>query len=260
MRTCFLGLLLAGNVLVATSAAAEVKVTMANGNVSVSATNATLSQILAEWARVGQTRIVNVERVASAPITIELVDVPEAQALDTVLRSMSGYLAAPRTVPVANASTFDRIFLLPSSSGTPARAAAPAAAMSAQAPFAGPPQTPPSFQPGPFIPEDDSQRDPEAVRQAPVGRGGPIPPPPIRGGNGGEIPFPQPTNGRQPGIQPPIQPGGNAETPFPSPFGVTTPANPFATGGVPATPMGVATPGMPVPTPQQQPDKPVRQP
>lgn len=258
MRTCFLGLLLAGNVLVAASASAEVKVTMVNGNVSVSATNATLSQILAEWARVGQTRIVNIERVSSAPISIELVNVPEAQALDTVLRSMSGYLAAPRTAPVANASTFDRIFLLPTSSGTPARAAASAASMPAPAPFAAPPQTPTSFQPGPFIPEDDSQRDPEAVRQAPIGRGGPIPPPPIRGA-GGEVPFPQPTNGRQPGIQPPIQPGA-AETPFPSPFGVTSPANPFATGGVPATPMGVATPGMPVPASQQTPDKPVRQP
>lgn len=256
MRTCFLGLVLAGNLLVAASASAEVTVTMVNGNVSVSATNATLGQILAEWARVGQTRIVNVERVSGAPITIELVNVPEAQALDTVLRSVSGYLAAPRTAPAANASTFDRIFLLPTSTGTPARAAASAAMA---APFAAPPQTPSSFQPGPFIPEDDSQQDLEAVRQAPIGRGGPIPPPPIRGG-GGEIPFRQPANGRQPGIQPAIQPGGDVDIPFPSPFGVTAPANPFATGGVPTTPMGVSRPGMPVPTPQQQPDKPVRQP
>lgn len=255
MRTRFLGLLLAGNVMVATPALADVSITMANGNVSVSARNATISQILTEWARIGQTRIVNVERASSAPITIELVNVPEAQALDTILRTMSGYLAAPRPAPVANASTFDRIFLLPTSSGTPARAAgAPAA--SAQAPFATPPQTPQSFQPGPFIPEDDSQRDPEAVRQAPIGRGGPIPPPPIRGG--GDAAFPQPVNGRQPGIQPPIQPTGNSEIPYRSPFGASAPVSPFGAGGAPAGPVGVSTPGMPVPVPQQQADKPVR--
>lgn len=255
MRTRFLGFLLAGNVLAAMPAFADVTVTMANGNVSVSARNATVSQILAEWARVGQTRIINVERASSAPITIELVNVPEAQALDTILRTLSGYLAAPRPVPVPNASTFDRIFLLPTSSGTPARTAA-GPAPAAQAPFAAPPQTPQSFQPGPFIPEDDSQRDPEAVRQAPIGRGGPIPPPPIRGG--GDTGFPQPVNGRQPGLQPPIQPTGNTETPYPTPFGVTAPVSPFGAGGVPAGPLGVSTPGMPVPVPQQQPDKPVR--
>lgn len=260
MRTCFLGLLLAGNVLVSTSAFAEVTVTMTNGNVSVSAKNATLSQILAEWARVGQTRIVNIERVSSAPVTIELVDVPESQALDTVLRSMSGYLAAPRTVPVANASTFDRIFLLPTSSGAPARSAPGSpAAMASPAPFA-PPQVPPSFQPGPFNPDDDAPREPEVVRQAPLGRGAPNQPP-MRGAVDG---FPQPANGRPgalqpPAIQPPVQSGNGTDVPYPTPFGVVTPTNPFSTGGVATPPVGVATPGMPVPAPQQQqPDRSVR--
>lgn len=255
MRTCFLGLLLAGNVLVSTPALAEVKVTMTNGNVSVSAKNATLSQILAEWARVGQTRIVNIERVSGAPVTIELVDVPESQALDTVLRSMSGYLAAPRTVPVANASTFDRIFLLPTSGGTPARnGAAGPAAMASPPPFA-PPQNPPSFQPGPFIPDDDTPREPDVVRQAPPVRGVPNQPP---------VGFPQPANVRgnglqPPAVQPPVQSGNGGAIPYPNTFGAMTPTSPFATGGVPnSPPAGVATPGMPVPVPQQTQQEPVR--
>jgi len=43
----------------------------------------------------GQTRIVNVDRLSGPPVSIELTNVPEAQALDTLLRAVSGYLAAP---------------------------------------------------------------------------------------------------------------------------------------------------------------------
>ena len=86
-----------------------------------SAKDATVRQILTEWARVGQTRIINVDRVAGPPLSIELTNVPEAQALDTLLRTVSGYLAAPRPVTMPNASAYDRIFILPTSTGTPPR-------------------------------------------------------------------------------------------------------------------------------------------
>src|SRR4030095_3626167 len=75
---------------------ADVQVSMQNGRVSVVAKDATLRQILTEWARVGQTKVVNVERIPGAPMTIELRDIPEAQALEILLRSLSGYVAAPR--------------------------------------------------------------------------------------------------------------------------------------------------------------------
>jgi hypothetical protein len=82
MRRRLIAGLFVGAVLVAGPAVADVRISVANGLVSVSATDATVRQILTEWARVGQTRIVNVERVGGAPITIELVNVPEAQALE----------------------------------------------------------------------------------------------------------------------------------------------------------------------------------
>ena len=80
----------------AAPAHAEVQLRIENGLVSLKATNATAREILAEWARVGQTRIVNAERVPGGPITIELTDVTEEQALDIILRSAAGYVAAPR--------------------------------------------------------------------------------------------------------------------------------------------------------------------
>jgi hypothetical protein len=71
---------------------------------------------------VGQTKIVGAERLAGPPLTLQLQNVPERQALETLLRAASGYMAAPRAVPVQNASLYDRILILPTSSA-PAMAA-----------------------------------------------------------------------------------------------------------------------------------------
>src|SRR6476661_2866428 len=95
------------------TASADVHVTMQNGRVSIVAKDATVRQILMEWARVGQTKIVNVERIPGGPITLELTNVPESQALDILLRSLSGYITAPRAADAANLSQFDRIVIMP---------------------------------------------------------------------------------------------------------------------------------------------------
>lgn len=101
----------------AAPASADVRLQISNGRVSLHATNASVRQILEEWARVGQTRIVNAENVPGGVVTLELENVPEAEALETILRSASGYLAAPRPTPAANLSRFDRIVVVPTSSG-----------------------------------------------------------------------------------------------------------------------------------------------
>ena len=80
---------------------------------SLVAKDATLEQILTEWAKVGQTKIVNSKRISGGPITLQLTDVPEAQALDILLRDLSGYIAVLRTPPVAGLSRFDRIIVMP---------------------------------------------------------------------------------------------------------------------------------------------------
>ena len=59
---------IAASLLAGSTASADVKLTMQNGRVSISARDATVRQILTEWARVGQTKIVNVERVPGPPV------------------------------------------------------------------------------------------------------------------------------------------------------------------------------------------------
>lgn len=229
MWLSILGSILVGVVLASPAGAADVHVTLSGGKVSVSATDATVGQILSEWARVGQARVINAERLPQTPMSIELADVPEAQALDTLLRSASGYLAAPRAVSLPNASAYDRIFVLASSSGSPARASTAAAPPPAA--FA-----PPSFQP----PTVDDPPDPEPAdmpRQVPglpgVGAGGA----PLRGGT----PF-----GQQPQLDPQQAP---AAQPFPAPVPFGAPVSAAPSSG----PSGVARPGMVVPTAQQPP-------
>jgi hypothetical protein len=98
---------------VASAASAQVQLSIRGGRVTLVATNATVRQILTEWARVGKTNIVNVERIPGGSLTLQLTNVPEPEALDLLLRSVGGYVAAPRTVAVADLSRYDRILVLP---------------------------------------------------------------------------------------------------------------------------------------------------
>src|SRR4051812_29272806 len=158
----FSTLALAGGLWLAlgSPAFADVRITMREGRVSLSAKDATVRQILTEWARVGRTQIVNVERIAGGPITIELTNVPEQEALDMLLRSLSGYMAAPRAAFVSDASQFDRIIVMPTTASP--RPAASAAAPPPPAPFG---QLNGIMQPPP---EDDNNPTPGGISLPPA--------------------------------------------------------------------------------------------
>jgi hypothetical protein len=190
-------------------ARAQVRVTMHDGHVTLTATNATVRQILTEWARVGQTKIINGEQVSGTPVTLAFSDVPEDQALDIVLRSVSGYLAAPRPTPLPNLSRYDRIVVMAASA--PPRATATSA----------PP--PPAFG-APRPPGVPAISDDDAFRNTPP------PAPPL---------LQQPPNGL---LNPP--PAANTQDPAGAP--VSRPATSPGTFGPPT---GVSTPGMVVPAP-----------
>lgn len=118
------------------AAPGDLKLTMQDGRVTLIAESVPVRQILQEWARVGQTRILNAEKLTGPALTVQLVNMPERDALDIVLRSAAGYIAAPRPVAMAGAATFDRITIL-------ATSRAPAATASAAPPvptFQRPPQ------------------------------------------------------------------------------------------------------------------------
>ena len=84
--------------LASTSPAGQVRLEIRDGLVTLDAKDATIREIFVEWARVGQTRVMNAERVPGGPVTLQLNGIPERKALDIVLRSVAGYVAAPRAV------------------------------------------------------------------------------------------------------------------------------------------------------------------
>lgn len=134
MKPLFLGLIALLSVTVPAQAAG-LQISLQDGRVTIDAQDVTLRQILTEWARVGKTRIVNIERLSGPTVTIRLEGVPERQALDILLRAIPGYIAAPREAPLGNASMYHTILIMPTttavadirptSSGAPARGMAP---------------------------------------------------------------------------------------------------------------------------------------
>jgi hypothetical protein len=105
----------AAGFLAVTSSAAfaqQVQLTIKDGRVTLKTENATVRQILDEWTRVGQTKIVNGDKVTGQPLTLSLIDVPEREALDTVMRQAAGYAVVERASEAPNASTFDRILVM----------------------------------------------------------------------------------------------------------------------------------------------------
>lgn len=198
----------------ALAGAGELKLSIKDGLVTLTAQDVPLSMVMAEWAKVGQTKVVNGEKILT-PVSLMLVDVPERKALDIILRSASGYMLAERPTPLANASVFDRILILPTSR-PPANTGS---ANNVPPPFNAPRPIP--AQPMPEMNED------QGVNQPPPGPG-PMPP-----GVGPVNNQPQ----TQPGM--PGQPGGPLTAPRPGqlpqpqqpvPFGAP-PNKPPTTGG-----------------------------
>jgi hypothetical protein len=200
--------------LVLTSSAAsagDLRLSIANGRVTLVAQDVTIKQILDEWQRVGQTVVVGAERLPGQPITIELHDVAEGRALESLLRSASGYIAKPRG-SLPGASAYDRIMIMPTSR-PPALSAAPP-------PFAARPQ-PQVIMPNVI---DDDEPNPAVAPPGSV-----LPPFP------GQPPM-QP-GGAQPGAQPGMQ-----QPPMTAPRPGQLPA-PAAAPGFPGNPYQPNNPG-----------------
>lgn len=204
------------------AAAGELNLTIANGRVTLIAQDVTIRQILAEWARIGQTKIENGDKMIGPPVTIELRDVPESEALETVLRSAAGYVVAPRAAGHAGGSTYDRILILATS----------------RAPAVSPP--PPTFNPPRAMPQpampvvDESDAEPENVAGPPGSPQFPGSPQP------GMQPFPQGQTPQQTPLTSP-RPG---QLPQPN-TGNPMPGNPYQPQPVVRPPVMPSVPGAP---------------
>jgi hypothetical protein len=108
-------MIVCGLALASPGAAAELRLQIHEGRVMLDALEVPAREILAEWTRVGATMFVNVDRIAGPPLTLHFIDLPEREALDLVLRGISGYLAVVRLAGAPGASAFDRIYLLATS-------------------------------------------------------------------------------------------------------------------------------------------------
>lgn len=212
-----------------------VQLTLHDGRVSLVAVNATPAEIFEAWSRTGDVQVFNAEQLAATRQSLTLEDVPEEQALDTLLRPVTGYLARRRTGSAQPSdSMFDRIVIMP----------APAAARPAAAPGARPnvqPAPPPPPLPFPQAPEQ-----PQGVERIIGADGQPVdddqvgaPPPPPQGADA-------PSEG---GRARPVPVPGGARTPqYPQQPPPQQPQSPPAAQGQPgAPPVGAPQPGMVVP-------------
>jgi hypothetical protein len=171
-------------------AGAEVRVTFANGRVSIVADNATLSDILREWARVGGSTFTNIEKItASELLTLRIENETELRAIEILLRPIAGYVVAPQRASTMSASAIERVLLMPGNrpltypAATASAAAAPAPSFetSQDQMRAGPPkpdddgptlqQTPPAPQSAPAQPEQLGQSSPMSNTRL---QGGPV--------------------------------------------------------------------------------------
>jgi hypothetical protein len=232
------------------AAAGDLKLSIANGRVTLMAQDVPVRQILAEWARVGKTTIINADKIVGPSVTLQLVDQPEREALEILLRTgqspVAGYVAAPRSVVALDASQYDRIMILPTSRPPAFTASAP---------------PPPQFSRPPQPVNDDDQPvgdiAPMVPPQAPPGitypgqnvPGQNVPPQQMQPQNvpgqpqmaPGQPPQPsqQPTTAPRPGMLPTV-PGVQPTNPYgtptaPLPPGVRPPG-PGGPGGGPGNP------------------------
>ena len=240
----------------ASSSAQAVSLQFDNGRVTLNAQNAPVRTILAEWARLGGTRIVNADRIGGAPVTMELTAMPERQALDILLRSVAGYVVTQREG--SGVSRLGGVAILPTSAAVRAPAPVTFGAATVQQQTMQQQLQQLQQQRGA---QDDGSNDPNANDRP-----------------GQRVPTPTlpqfsltPATAGTPGIIRVVAPGATS-----APFGsVTEQAPPAGTPGAPTVirppttlqpPQGTSRPGEitpvpqpPQPQPQQQPGQPAPQ-
>ena len=156
-------------------ASADVRVTFANGRVTIIATAATVHEILEEWSRVGGSTFVDADKIPSNErLTLHLEDQNELDAIDVLLRKVAGYMVSPAPASASSPSVVGRVFILPTS--TPAPYVPPPPVANVGAPEEAPR---PRVTSAPVQPDDDgpvrvSAPPPAAAQPGPFGQPSPL--------------------------------------------------------------------------------------
>jgi len=152
-----------------------------NHRMTLIARDMSVSRILDRWSQIGGTVVVNGAAVQGGPVSLQLNDVPEREALEILLRSVDGYIVAEREDGSSGASSISKILILKKSAASPNQPQMSAAAFDRPAfvpasdePFqppvvspssAGPQYVPPASLPVPIV--VGTSRPGQATPQAP---------------------------------------------------------------------------------------------
>lgn len=147
-------------------AAQQLTLQIQDGKVTLDAVNVPARQILAEWARLGGTKVVGAEKIVGPPLTLKLTGTPERRALDIILGSVAGFMAAERQASAApGASVYDRILILATSSAPTqangSRPGQPAAQGATSGTQRRVPPRPPNLPPSPAEDDNDARESEE---------------------------------------------------------------------------------------------------
>lgn len=171
-----------------------------NHRMTLIARDMSVSRILDRWSQIGGTIVVNGAAVQGGPISLQLDDVPEREALEILLRTVDGYIVAEREDESTGVSSISKILILrastasrnqPQVSAVPAVFDRPAFVPAAEETFqpvpsstpAGPQYVPPALLPVPVVvgtsrPGQSTPQAPSNFRpgQTPTGQPGQMAP------------------------------------------------------------------------------------
>jgi hypothetical protein len=223
--------LLAAVVVAQPAVADDLELSLDRGRVTITATSVPVSEILAEWSRIGGTTFVDADQLTGSPVTLQLVDVPESDALRILLRAAAGYVARPSGTEVPGGSRFDRVVILASSGGVRARSTAARAAPQRAVPqpasrVRGPGAPPRSVELDPLV--QAQARDRIALFQAAQAQAATEEQPPAPGAQAITPPVAPPRGASTPGMIVPLQSSSESEetqsgTARPLAFGAVAP-------------------------------------
>ena len=217
LRRVAIGLAITAAMAVPSSASAAVRLAIDDGRIWLTADHATVADILAEWARVGSTQMMNAERLTTPLLTLDLRGVPELDALEVIMRAAGGFVTVSRIggVDATHLSRFSRVVIVPATSagGTPMRALPPAPVYAPPPTVHAPTITPSGAQrvigpDGQPVADDQEDAPPPSQQPPPAVMPGGSMPPGFSEPPGAAAPRGAARPGLMPPLIPPRRPGG----------------------------------------------------
>jgi hypothetical protein len=132
------------------AASRKLDLSFSNGKVNLTAENVTLVEIFAEWSRKCGCTVTGTEKITGPAVTLLFQNEPEVKVLDSLLRTVSGYIIGPRPAGTTGASAYGSVSVTARSTPTTSNYTAPAMPAYNQGPTMGAPddELPPVMPPG----------------------------------------------------------------------------------------------------------------